>query len=146
MCNDALSCTVLCCSAGRAQGQTLLDSIPCLLSPAAQADNSSNSLKLLLQAAGGEVIPNPDPQLMPPEGISGFREGDRPPGLLLVWHDENEKGGGKKGVKRVSPKDVKWAQESGYGGWPMYSKEWLVKSVLGYLPLWGEHCGVVPAA
>lgn len=90
-----------------------------------------------MQVAGGVVVPNPDTQLMPPDDIAGFRLGDRPPGLLLVWPDAK--------TGRLTPKDVRWAQESGYVGWPLYSKEWLIKSVLGYKPLWGEPCGIVPS-
>ncbi len=53
-------------------------------------------------------------------------------GVLLEWLDAEG---------QPLPKDVKsWRRKMG-----MYSEEWLVKSVLGYSPLWGEHCGIVPA-
>lgn len=112
--------------------------MPCLLSPTVQSDSSSGHLRLLLEAAGGVVLTGPDAQRMPPAAIAGFSPGDRPPGLLLAWPDQRKPG-------QLVAKDVKWARECGFVGWPLYNKEWLVKSVLGYEPLWGEFCGTVQA-
>lgn len=108
--------------------------MPCLLSPcAAQADKLGGSLQQLLEASGGSVLPGPDATLSRPLA-AGYAPGDVPPGLIIV-HVE-----GKSGVSR---KDVMWARESGFAGWPVYSKDWLIKSVLTYLTDWSGCSAIV---
>ena len=94
----------------------------------------------------------------------------RPYGLILIGNaqDESEEprggssrgrgrastgggGGGSSGgssrrVKKEPSKDEKWARESGLAGWPMYSKDWLIRSVLSFTPRWDDYTGVVSAS
>lgn len=60
-------------------------------------------------------------------------------------------GGGSGGSRQlgketVCAKDVMWGRECGFGGWPVYSKEWLIRSVLSFRPDWGGYCGCVPGS
>lgn len=118
----------------KSQGRSLLCGMPCLLSPgAAHADKLGSSLQLLLEASGGCVLPGPDENLLQASlalaAAGGYVPGDRPPGLIIVEEDAKEESG-------VSGKDVTWARESGFVGWPVYSKDWLIRSVLTYRPDW----------
>jgi hypothetical protein len=130
------SVLLLLAAAELSQGRSVLCGIPCLLSPcAAQADKISGNLTLLLQVAGGVVLPGPDPATMPPASLaaSGFASGGKPPGLIIT-HSEGP---------GVAGKDLTWARESGFEGWPVYSKDWLIRSVLTFAPDWARYSGIV---
>jgi hypothetical protein len=126
--------------AERSQGRSLLCGIPCLLFPGAGAHASCDvaSLRVLVEAAGGVVCSDPEDPRIParPQTPADF-VGKRPPVLLLLY----------SAGQRAGPSyqdDTHFVEEGGFGGLPLYSKEWLTRSVLTFQADWSAYYAVVP--
>lgn len=126
--------------AERSQGRSLLRGIPCLLFPGAARARPDDvtSLRVLVEAAGGVMCDDPnDPRIPAPRTPDDCVVGEQPPVLLLLY---------SAGL-RAGPSyqhDTQFVEQSGFGGWPLYSKEWLTRSVLTFQTDWTAYYAVVP--
>jgi hypothetical protein len=143
--------------------------VHCLLAPGlllGPDPTAADHLKLLITAAGGAVLETaqqlmqlhtsqPQSAQLSPAGERTQGEADKRKGIGPGHHGGSDRSSRQQSrllvlvsqdvSGQVNVKDVCWAVEAGVAaGWPLYSREWLLRSITLYHLDWDRPDGTVP--